>query len=80
MAVLAAATSTIHAEEPSASPTATAEPSVSESEEDETTKVIDSPSPDGKYAFLYGNGEDEKTIDLIDKKTEKILQHIEIRK
>jgi hypothetical protein len=27
--------------------------------------------PDGKFAFLIGYGEDQQTIDLIDKKTEE---------
>lgn len=56
--------------------TASPAPSVSDTEED-TTKKVDSPSPDGKFAFLIGHGEDQQTIDLIDKKTEKILQHID---
>jgi len=62
---------TISAEEPTASPTA----SVSASKE-EMTKEVDFASPDGKLAFLIGHGEYQQTIDLIDKKTEKVLQHI----
>jgi hypothetical protein len=62
---------TVSAEEPTASPT----PSVSDTEDD-TTKEAEFPSPDGKFAFLIGRGEDQQTIDLIDKKTEKILQRI----
>jgi YhcG PDDEXK nuclease domain len=34
------------------------------------------PSPDEKFSFLIARGEDQQTIDLIDKKTEKILQRI----
>ena len=62
---------TVSAEEPTASPT----PSVSDAEDD-TTKEVEFPSPDGKFAFLIGHGEYEQTIDLIDKKTEKVRQHI----
>ncbi len=62
---------TASAEEPAASPT----PSISDTEGD-TTKEVDFPSPDGKFAFLIGHGEYQQTIDLIDKKTEKVLQHI----
>ena len=62
---------TVSAEEPTASPT----PSVSDTEDD-TTKEVQFPSPDGKFAFLIGHGEYQQAIDLIDKKTEKILQHI----
>ena len=63
--------STASAEEPTASPAS----SVSDTEGD-TTKEVGSPSPNGKFAFLIGHGEYQQTIDLIDKKTEKILQHI----
>ena len=59
------------AAEPTASPT----PSVSGTEDD-TTKEVDFPSPDGKFAFLLGHGEYQQSIDLIDKKTEKVVQHI----
>jgi hypothetical protein len=62
---------TVSAEEPTVSPA----PSVSDTE-DATTKELDFPSPDGKFAFLIGHGEDQQTIDLIDKKTEKDLQRI----
>jgi hypothetical protein len=61
----------VSAEEPTASVT----PSVSDTQDD-TTKKVDFPSPDGKFAFLIGHGEYQQTIDLIDKKTEKVLQHI----
>jgi len=61
----------ISAEEPTASPTAW----VSATKEN-MTKDVDFPSPDGKLAFLIGHGEYQQTIDLIDKKTEKVLQHI----
>ena len=63
----------VRAEEPTASPT----PSISDTEEDDTTKKIDFPSPDGKFAFLIGHGEEQQTIDLINKKTKKPLQHID---
>ena len=63
--------STASAEEPTASPAS----SVSDTEGD-TTKEVGSPSPNGKFAFLIGHGAYQQTIDLIDKKTEKILQHI----
>jgi hypothetical protein len=62
---------TVSAEEPAASPT----PSVSDTEDD-SAKEADFPSPDEKFSFLIGPGEDRQTIDLIDKKTEKILQRI----
>jgi hypothetical protein len=58
-----------------AQPAASPGPSVSDTEE-KTTKQVDFVSPDGKFAFLIGHGEYEQTIDLIDQKTEKILQHI----
>lgn len=61
----------VSAEEPTASPV----PSSTDTKDD-TTKEVDFPSPDGKFAFLIGRGEYEHTIDLIDKKTEKVLQHI----
>jgi hypothetical protein len=70
-AIFAIIVYTASAEGPTASPA----PSVSGTKE-ETTKEVDFPSPDGKFAFLIGRGEDEQTIDLIDKKTEKVLQHI----
>jgi len=62
---------TVSAEESTASPT----PSVSDTAEN-ITKEVDFPSPDGKFAFLIGHGEYQQSIDLIDKKTEKVLQHI----
>ena len=70
-AIFAIIAYTISAQEPTASPTA----SVSATKED-MSKEVDFPSPDGKLAFLIGHGEYEQTIDLIDKKTEKVLQHI----
>lgn len=72
----------VKAEEPTASPA----PSVSDTAADATTedttsedaaKELESPSPDGKFAFVMDRGEEEKTIDLVDKKTEKVLQHID---
>jgi hypothetical protein len=62
---------TVIAEEPTVSPT----PSVSDTEDD-TTKEVDFPSPDGKFAFLIGRGDYQQTIDLIDNKTEKVIQRI----
>jgi len=70
-AIFATIVYTASAEEPTASRT----PLVSDTEED-TTKEVDFASPDEKFAFLIGRGEDQQTIDLIDKKTEKVLQHI----
>jgi len=70
-AIFATIVYTAGAEEPTASPT----PSVSDTEGD-TTKEVDFPSLDGKFAFLIGHGEYQQSIDLIDKKTEKIVQHI----
>jgi hypothetical protein len=72
----------VRAQEPSASPgasaseAATTSPSPGEKEEGNTTKQVDFPSPDGKFAFLLGR-DDVQTIDLIDKKTKKVLQHID---
>jgi hypothetical protein len=60
----------LRGQEPSASPTPSA------SEKEEITKTVDFPSADGKFAFLLGRGDYQQTIDLIDKKTEKVLQHI----
>jgi hypothetical protein len=59
------------------SPPAT--PSASPSAKDEETADEDenATSPDKKYAFLFGREEDEKSIDLIDNKTKKVLQHID---
>jgi hypothetical protein len=70
-AIFATIVYTVSAEKPTASST----PSVSNTEDD-STKEAEFPSPDGKFAFLIGRGEDQQTIDLIDKKTEKVLQHI----
>lgn len=82
-AIFTALAYTATAEEPTASPA----PSVSETAQDSTTedttteddetKKVDFPSPDEKFAFLIGHGEDQQTIDLIDKKTKKVLQHID---
>jgi hypothetical protein len=71
LAIFATIVNTVSAEEPAASPTA----STSDTQAD-MAKEVDYPSPDGKFAFLIGRGEYEKTIDLIDKKTEKVRQHI----
>ena len=72
----------VRAEEPTASPAPSAFDAAEDTTNEETTegdatKEVDSPSPDEKFAFLIGRGEDEKTVDLIDKKTEKVLQHID---
>jgi hypothetical protein len=65
----------LRAQEATASATpATASPSTGG--EDDLRKKVEFPSPDGKFAFLVGRGEYQQTIDLIDKKTEKVLQHI----
>lgn len=78
---------TVSAEEPTASPaTSVSEPAENstteetrseDTTEEGTTKKIDFASPDGKFAFLIGHSDDGQTIDLIDKKTEKVLQHID---
>jgi len=70
LTIFATIVPTVSAEEPTASPA----PSTSDTQDD-TTKKVDFPSPDGKFAFLIGHGEYEQTIDLIDK-TEKFVQHI----
>jgi hypothetical protein len=70
-AISATIVCTVSAEEPATSPTASA----SDTQAD-MAKEVDYPSPDGTFAFLIGRGEYEKTIDLIDKKTEKVLQRI----
>jgi len=85
-AIFAMVVCTVSAEEPTASPASsvgdTAEDSTTEdattedTTEVDTTKKIDFASPNGKFAFLIGHG-DQQTIDLIDKKTEKVLQHID---
>jgi hypothetical protein len=69
VAIFAAIACPVRAQETTPSPA----PSVSEQEA--VTKTIDFPSPNGKFAFLLGR-DDVQTIDLIDKKTEKVLQHI----
>lgn len=60
------------AEEPADSPA----PSVSDTE-DATAKEVQYASPDEKLGFLIDSGEAEHSIDLIDNKTRKILQHID---
>lgn len=62
---------TVSAEEPTASPTSSVI-DADETTEEEAHLV----SPDGKFSFLIDYGEDQKKIDLIDKKTKKVLQHI----
>jgi hypothetical protein len=70
-AIFATVVYTGSAGEPTASPT----PPVSNTEDD-ATKEAEFPSPDEKFSFLIGRGEDQQTIDLIDKKTEKVFQRI----
>jgi hypothetical protein len=65
---LATFAATVCAQEPIASPSASA---------GDTNENIDWPSPDGKFAFLAAYGEDLHTIDLIDRKSEKKLQRID---
>jgi hypothetical protein len=67
---LAAFAATVRAQQPVASPSASA------GEQGDTNKNIAWPSPDGKFAFLTSYGEDLRTIDLIDKKSGKNLQRI----
>jgi hypothetical protein len=64
---LVAYAATVCAQEPMASPRAAAR---------DTKGNIDWPSPDGKFAFLAAYGEDLHAIDLIDRKSGKILQRI----
>ena len=42
----------------------------------ETEKTVQSPSPDGQFAFLYAVTSELKTFDLIEKKSGKILQRV----
>jgi hypothetical protein len=67
------------AKESNASPTSSASASESPSAKEEEAADEDekATSPDKKYAFLFGREEDEKSIDLIDNKTKKVLQHID---
>ncbi len=67
---LAACSATVSAQEPAASPSASA------GAESDTNEGIDWPSPDGKFAFLTSYSEDLHTIDLIDKQSGKQLQRI----
>src|SRR5262245_54538729 len=69
--IFAVVVNAVSAEEPTNSPAplvsdpkeaATARDTTSE----DATKEVDSSSPDGKFAFLMGRGEDERTIDLVD--------------
>jgi hypothetical protein len=52
-------------------------PTAEKTPTEDATKEINFVSPDEKFAFLIGRGEDEQTIDLIDKRTKKVLQHID---
>jgi hypothetical protein len=67
LAGLVASAATVSAQQPIASPSASA---------GETKGNIDWPSPDGKFAFLTAYGEYPHTIDLIDKKSQQKLQRI----
>jgi hypothetical protein len=58
-----------YAEEPVASPSASAG--------EEGNAEVQWPSPDGKFAFVTSYGEDLHTIDLVDKKSGKKLQRID---
>jgi hypothetical protein len=71
-ASLATVICTVRAEEPTASPA----PSIGDAEdtpasdtEDATTQEVEFASPDEKFAFVIDRGEDERSIDLVDKKT-----------
>jgi hypothetical protein len=64
---LVASAATVRAQEPVASPSASAR---------NASENIDWPSPDGKFAFLTAYGEDLHTLDLIDKKSRRKLQRI----
>jgi hypothetical protein len=55
------------AEEPVASPTPAEEPAEVE---------IESPSPDGRFSFLSSFTPDERTLDLIEKKSQKVLLRV----
>jgi hypothetical protein len=39
-------------------------------------KTIKSPSPDGQFAFLVTLAPERRTVDLIEKKSEKVLLHV----
>jgi len=47
-----------------------------EHEPGETLTRIEKPSPDGRYAFLFTATPDEKTYELIEKKSGKVLQRV----
>jgi hypothetical protein len=51
-------------------------PSSTNAKEADTTEEVVFASPDGKFAFLIDRGDDGQTIDLIHKKTRKVVQHI----
>ena len=87
-AVFAIAVYAVRAEEPTTSPApsvgeaaegTTSEDTTTEdaTTEDDEIKKVDFASPNEKFAFLIGHGDDGQTIDLVDKKTEKVLQHID---
>jgi len=73
---LAVSTATVRAEGPVVSPTAppVAAPAASNGD---TKGSIDWPSKDGTSAFLSTNGEYERTLDLIDPKTQQKRQRID---
>ena len=45
-------------------------------EEAAVEKTVESVSPDGRFAFLYTVGPDQKTFDLIEKKSGKVLSRV----
>ena len=45
-------------------------------EEGETEKTVRSPSPDGRFAFLLTHGPDTSTVDLIEKRSKKVLLRV----
>ena len=67
LVILAALVYPVRAQETTASPT----PSVGHEEEE-----VESPSPDGKFAFLTNYESDLHTIDLIDAKSKKVVQRV----
>jgi len=70
LSLLAALSTSIRSQQPTAPPSA----SVAEQNEEETS---DTPaSPDGKFSFVVDYESDVRTIDLIDKASKKVLQRL----
>ena len=70
LSLLAALSTSIRSQQPTASPSA----SVAEQNEEETS---DTPaSSDGKFSFIVDYESDVRTIDLIDKASKKVLQRL----